>query len=206
MVEEVKVTETAAKQLTEEELRRELDRIQAEADRGSKNHAGKIILIVVLVIAMITLGAFGVMALREVLGKDKHKTGQTTNTTTVQTQSEKPEEEETPDKTNDMKEDSKNTGDSTITTGGEYVLSEKINSAVMIDSLEDVVLKLKGATITSNNGPAIISVGKGSLTIEVVEGTENILQCSGKSEYAGCIYARGPLTMSGNGQLTIREQ
>lgn len=188
VIEEVKVTETATKQLTEEELRRELDRIQAEADRKTKGGAGKIILIVVIIIALATLGAFGIMALREVMGGHKNKTDTTNTSTTVSGQSLKLDDY---------------SDDVAITAGGEYVLSGKLSASVVVDSLEDVVLKLKGVTIEAAKTAAIASVGKGALTIEIMDGTENTLSDGGESDYDGCIFSAGPLTITGNGKLSV---
>ena len=93
--------------------------------------------------------------------------------------------------------------DARITAGGEYVLTGEINSSVIVDSAEDVVLKLNGATISASRASAIASVGRGGLTIEIVDGTDNTLSDGGDSEWDGCIFSNGPLTINGNGKLTI---
>ena len=62
VIEEVQTTELKAAKMSEEELRAELERIKAEAERKSKNNAGKIIMIAVIIIALTTLGVFGIMA------------------------------------------------------------------------------------------------------------------------------------------------
>ena len=191
VIEEVQTTELKAAKMSEEELRAELERIKAEAERKSKNNAGKIIMIAVIIIALTTLGVFGIMALRDVMGGKRKNTDNSSSATNESVVS------------GQAINLSEYSDDARITAGGEYVLTGEINSSVIVDSAEDVVLKLNGATISASRASAIASVGRGGLTIEIVDGTDNTLSDGGDSEWDGCIFSNGPLTINGNGKLTI---
>ena len=190
MEEEVKIVEPE-KRPDEDELRQELARIRDAAENTKKNNTVKIIGIIIVAILAVVLLTFGMMAVRDSFGNGKKNQASMTDEdkTTI-----------TNGETINLDEYSEGVS---ITAGGEYNLTGRINAPVVVDSLEDVVLRLNGATIETSGTPAIASVGEGAITIEIMDGTENNLSDGGDSEYDGCIFAYGPMTITGNGRLNV---
>lgn len=91
----------------------------------------------------------------------------------------------------------------TINNGGEYNITGKFNYSIIIDSTEKVILNLNNVTIDSSITAAIANINKEELVINLVENTINILKDSGSSEYDGCIYSEGKLTINGSGTLKV---
>lgn len=91
----------------------------------------------------------------------------------------------------------------TITKGGEYNISGTFNKTILIDSNEKVVLNLNNVTINSDITSAIANKGNSELVINVLKNTTNILNDNGSSEFDGCIYSSGKLTIEGTGILKV---
>ncbi len=99
----------------------------------------------------------------------------------------------------------------TITKAGTYILEGEYTHTVTIDADKeaDVILILNGATVTSEDGPAISAVKCNSLIISVAAGTTNTL--TDAKEYAdtsdsaptGALYSKNDLTIEGEGTLTV---
>lgn len=99
----------------------------------------------------------------------------------------------------------------TITEAGEYTISGQISDGkIIVDAGEDakITLRLAGVNITNSTGEAMY-IKSGKATIELVEGTENIL--SDEANYAdtsddapnATLYAEEDLVITGNGKLAI---
>lgn len=91
----------------------------------------------------------------------------------------------------------------TISEEGTYTLSGSFNNSVVINADGDVTLILNGVNIESTTTAAIANGGKNSLTIKLADNTVNNLSDSGSSEYDGCIFSYGKLTIEGNGTLNV---
>ena len=99
----------------------------------------------------------------------------------------------------------------TITKAGTYVLEGEYTHTVTIDADKeaDVIIILNGATITSEDGPAISAVKCNSLVISLAEGTVNTL--TDAAEYAdtsdsaptGALFSKSDLTIEGEGTLSV---
>lgn len=114
--------------------------------------------------------------------------------------------------TTDMAENATRVSDGeTITKAGTYILEGEYTHTVTIDADKeaDVILILNGATVTSEDGPAISAVKCNSLVISLPAGTVNTL--TDAKEYAdtsdsaptGALYSKNNLTVEGEGTLTI---
>lgn len=94
-----------------------------------------------------------------------------------------------------------------ITEGGVYTLSGSINNgAVIVDTTEDIKLILDNVNIKNNNGPAIIIESANNAIIELVNGSNNILEDGSSydnTEYDGCIFSKDDLVLQGNGTLKV---
>lgn len=93
-----------------------------------------------------------------------------------------------------------------ITKGGSYTIDKEINGTVVIHTKDTLTLKLDGAVINSDIGPAVYVVNCGALTLELTG--ENTV--SDASEYSGSfVYAKGAiaseddLSICGSGSLTV---
>ncbi|MBQ3309859.1 carbohydrate-binding domain-containing protein [Candidatus Saccharibacteria bacterium] len=189
---EVTITEPE-KRPSEDELRQELARIRDEAEAKKKNKTAKIIGIVVIAVIVVVLLTLGIMALRGAFSGNKNSVPDSMDGTTTISSGQT------------IKLDEHGEG-LAITGGGEYNLTGRVAAPVVVDSVEDVTLRLNGATIETASTAAIASVGKGALTIELIDGTENNLSDGGESEYDGCIFSTGPLTITGSGKLNVYGQ
>lgn len=114
--------------------------------------------------------------------------------------------------TTDMAENATKVSDGeTITKAGTYILEGEYTHTVTIDADKEanVILILNGATVTSEDGPAISAVKCNSLVISLSAGTVNTL--TDAKEYAdtsdsaptGALYSKNNLTVEGEGTLTI---
>ncbi len=90
-----------------------------------------------------------------------------------------------------------------INSGGEYNINGQFNNSLIIDTKDKVILNLNGVQINSDITAAIANINSGELIINLVDGTTNILKDGGSSEYDGCIYSIGKLTIEGNGTLKV---
>ena len=90
-----------------------------------------------------------------------------------------------------------------ISEAGEYNITGEFKNSIIIDSTEKVILNLNSATIDSQITAAIANINSGELVINLVKDTTNILKDNGSSEYDGCIYSEGKLTIEGSGILKV---
>ena len=91
----------------------------------------------------------------------------------------------------------------TITEGGTYTLTGSFKYSVVVNADSDVTLILNGVNIESTMTAAIANGGTNALTIKLADGTVNNLSDGGSSEYDGCIFSYGKLTIEGNGTLNV---
>lgn len=91
----------------------------------------------------------------------------------------------------------------TISKGGEYNINGSFDHSILVDSKDKVILYLNGIEINSDITAAIANKGSGELVINIVEDTTNILKDNGSSEFDGCIYSSGKLTIEGKGILKV---
>lgn len=90
-----------------------------------------------------------------------------------------------------------------ISEGGEYNITGEFENSIIVDSTDKVILNLNNVTIDSKITAAIANKNSGELVINLPENTTNILKDNGSSEYDGCIYSEGNLTIEGNGTLKV---
>lgn len=90
-----------------------------------------------------------------------------------------------------------------ITKGGEYNISGNFNNSLIINSKDTVIINLNNIIINSKKTSAIANINTGELIINLPKDTINTLKDSGNSEYDGCIYSKGKLTIKGNGNLYV---
>jgi len=90
-----------------------------------------------------------------------------------------------------------------ISEGGEYDINGEFKNSIIVDSTQKVTLNLNNVTIDSSITAAIANINSGELLINLVDNTTNILKDNGSSEYDGCIYSEGKLTIEGNGVLKV---
>ena len=91
----------------------------------------------------------------------------------------------------------------TISEAGIYSLSGNFNNSVIVNADGDVTLILNGVNIESTMTAAIANGTTNSLTIKLAENTVNNLTDGGSSEYDGCIFSYGKLTIEGDGTLNV---
>lgn len=94
---------------------------------------------------------------------------------------------------------------SNITLKGkkEYTLTGEFNHSVFIDSNDKVTVKLNNVTINSSETAAIANINTNEFVVYLEDGTVNKLTDGGYSEYDGCLYSNGHLTIEGNGTLYV---
>lgn len=90
-----------------------------------------------------------------------------------------------------------------ITRGGEYNISGNFKYSLIVNSTEKVILNLNNVTINSEITASIANINTGELVINLPKGTKNTLKDKGSSEYDGCIYSNGKLTIQGEGKLYV---
>lgn len=98
---------------------------------------------------------------------------------------------------------SKYTSNVTITEAGEYTLTGNLTNSVIVNSTAKVTLNLNNVTINASTTAAIANATTNELVINLVDGTTNTLTDGGSSEYDGCIFSYGPLTINGDGTLYV---
>lgn len=91
----------------------------------------------------------------------------------------------------------------TITEAGTYTLSGSFKNSVVVNADGDVTLILNGVNIESTITAAIANGTTNALTIKLADNTVNNLSDGGSSEYDGCIFSYGKLTIEGNGTLNV---
>ena len=91
----------------------------------------------------------------------------------------------------------------TITEAGSYTLSGSFKNSVVVNASGEVTLVLNGVNIESTMTAAIANGTTNPLTIKLADNTENNLSDGGSSEYDGCIFSYGKLTIEGNGTLNV---
>ena len=90
-----------------------------------------------------------------------------------------------------------------ITKGGEYNISGSFNYSLIVNSTEKVILNLNNVSINSEITASIANINTGELVINLPSGTTSTLKDKGSSEYDGCIYSSGKLTIQGEGKLYV---
>ena len=90
-----------------------------------------------------------------------------------------------------------------ITKGGEYNISGSFNYSLIVNSTEKVILNLNNVSINSEITASIANINTGELVINLPSGTTSTLKDKGSSEYDGCIYSSGKLTIQGDGKLYV---
>lgn len=98
---------------------------------------------------------------------------------------------------------SKYTSNITITNKGEYTITGEFKNSILINADGEVTLNLNNVNINSQTTAAIANISSNPLNINLPESTTNTLSDGGSSEYDGCLYSEGHLTISGNGRLDI---
>ena len=91
----------------------------------------------------------------------------------------------------------------TITEAGTYTLSGSFKNSVVVNATGEVTLILNGVNIESTMTAAIANGSTNPLTIVLADNTVNNLSDGGSSEYDGCIFSYGKLTIEGNGTLNV---
>jgi len=91
----------------------------------------------------------------------------------------------------------------TISEAGTYTLSGNFKYSVVVNTTEAVTLVLNGVNIESTMTSAIANGTTNPLTIQLADNTVNYLSDGGSSEYDGCIFSYGKLTIEGNGTLNV---
>ena len=92
----------------------------------------------------------------------------------------------------------------TISEGGTYTLTGSLKYSVVVNAEEEVILILNGVNIESTMTSAITNGTTNPLTIKLADKTVNNLSDGGSSEYDGCIFSYGKLTIEGNGTLNVK--
>jgi len=90
-----------------------------------------------------------------------------------------------------------------ITKGGEYNISGSFEYSLIVNSTEKVILNLNNVNINSEITASIANINTGELVINLPKGTTSTLKDKGSSEYDGCIYSSGKLTIQGEGKLYV---
>lgn len=95
-----------------------------------------------------------------------------------------------------------------ITSGGDYVLSGKLNGSVIIDADDEIVhLFMDNVSVRAYEGPALYVISAGKVIITVPEGTESSFRDS--TDYSGykktkaCVFSYPDLTVNGTGKLYV---
>ena len=91
----------------------------------------------------------------------------------------------------------------TITEEGTYTLTGSFTNSVIINASGEVTLILDGVNIESTETAAIANGTTNPLKIVLADNSENNLSDGGSSEYDGCIFSYGKLTIEGKGTLNV---
>lgn len=159
--------------------------------------------IIIIVILTIVLGCLIFVTAKEMNSRDVRMYGMNP----IEEEVEKNTKKEDVDSGNKVEENTINLNEHTtninISKGGEYNITGEFENSIIVDSKDKVVLNLNNVTIDSQITAAIANKNSGELVINLVENTTNILKDNGSSEYDGCIYSEGNLTIEGNGTLKV---
>ena len=159
--------------------------------------------LIIIVILTIVLGCLIFVTAKEMNSRDVRMYGMNP----IEEEVEKDTKKEDVDSGNKVEENTINLNEHTtninISKGGEYNITGEFKNSVIVDSTERVILNLNNVTIDSSITAAIANINSGELVINLLENTTNILKDSGSSEYDGCIYSEGKLTIEGNGTLKV---
>jgi len=90
-----------------------------------------------------------------------------------------------------------------ITEAGTYTLTGEFKNVVLVNADGEVTLILNGVTIENQNTAAIANISNNPLIIQLADNTVNTLSDGGSSEYDGCVYSNGDLTIEGNGTMYV---
>ena len=97
----------------------------------------------------------------------------------------------------------------TLSEGGDYVLSGTWAGQIIVETAEDVKVRLilNGVSIDSPSGPAIYEKLADKLIVTLAEGTENTLTAreaitDGEDTIGAALYAEDDLSINGKGSLT----
>lgn len=91
----------------------------------------------------------------------------------------------------------------TISESGTYTLTGSFKNSVVVNADGEVTLILDGVDIESTMTAAIANGTTNPLTIVLADNSENNLSDGGSSEYDGCIFSYGKLTIEGKGTLNV---
>lgn len=98
---------------------------------------------------------------------------------------------------------SEHTSNITITEAGNYTLTGEFGYTVLVDADGEVTLNLNNTKIKNELTAALANISTNPLTINLMDGTNNVFSDGGSSEYDACVYSAGPLTFKGNGNLEV---
>jgi len=92
-----------------------------------------------------------------------------------------------------------------ITAGGEYTVKGKLSDGmIQVNSAEKVKIRLEGADISNNNGPAILFANADKAFITIANGTVNRLSDGASySNGKGTVFSEAELEIKGKGTLYI---
>ena len=159
-------------------------------------------LIIIIILTIILLGLIFITA-KEMNSRDDKMFGMNP----MEEETVKDTKKEDVDSGNKVEENTINLSEHTtninISTGGEYNIIGEFENSIIVDSTDKVILNLDNVTIDSQITAAIANKNSGELVINLVENTTNILKDNGSSEYDGCIYSEGNLTIEGSGTLKV---
>ena len=91
----------------------------------------------------------------------------------------------------------------TIDKAGTYNLSGEFANTLLINADGEVVLNFNNVVIKNTVTAAFANISTNPVTINLLDGTKNILSDGGSSEYDACVYSAGHLTINGNGTLEV---
>lgn len=159
--------------------------------------------LIIIVILTVVLGCFIFVTAKEMNSRDVRMYGMNP----MEEETVKDTKKEDVDSGNKVEENTINLSEHTtninISTGGEYNITGEFENSIIVDSTDKVILNLNNVTIDSQITAAIANKNSGELVINLVENTTNILMDNGSSEYDGCIYSEGNLTIEGSGTLKV---
>lgn len=95
------------------------------------------------------------------------------------------------------------TSNITIDKAGAYNLSGEFSNTLLINADGEVILNFNNVVIKNTVTAAFANISTNPVTINLVDGTNNVLSDGGSSEYDACVYSAGHLTISGNGNLEV---
>ena len=172
----------------------------------------KIIQIIIIVVLIIILGILAIITINEI---NKNNPAQMRDRDNIMQNFENPNEQTTEKETTasdiDAGEEitesdidlSKYNSNITITKAGEYTLTGEFKNSILVNAEGSVTLILNGVNIQNDITATIANIGGNDLIIELEDNTVNTLSDGGSSEYDGCIYSNGAITIERNGTLNV---